>query len=73
MLWRVISRLRCGNSIGIVQAMGNLDDMAALGSALALALLTTPYGVFGANVTYFPVSAKLKPKIPLSPCKGYVY
>ena len=51
-----------GTVLGIVQAMGNLDDMAALGSALALALLTTLYGVFGANVFILPVSAKLKTK-----------
>lgn len=51
-----------GTVLGIVQAMGNLDDMAALGSALALALLTTLYGVFFANVFVLPVSAKLKTK-----------
>jgi len=51
-----------GTVLGIVQAMGNLDDMAALGSALALALLTTLYGVFFSNVFVLPVSAKLKSK-----------
>lgn len=51
-----------GTVLGIVQAMGNLDDMAALGTALALALLTTLYGVFFANVFVLPVSAKLKTK-----------
>jgi chemotaxis protein MotA len=51
-----------GTVLGIVQAMGNLDDMAALGTALAIALLTTLYGVFFANVFVLPVSAKLKTK-----------
>ncbi|PKL76293.1 MAG: hypothetical protein CVV27_11015 [Candidatus Melainabacteria bacterium HGW-Melainabacteria-1] len=51
-----------GTVLGIVQAMGNLDDMAALGTALAIALMTTLYGVFFANVLILPVSAKLKSK-----------
>jgi len=51
-----------GTVLGIFQAMANLDDMAALGNALALALLTTLYGVFFANVFVLPVSAKLKTK-----------
>ncbi|MGV3525626.1 MAG: motility protein A [Candidatus Sericytochromatia bacterium] len=51
-----------GTVLGIVQAMGNLDDMAALGTALAIALLTTLYGVFFSNVFFLPVSAKLKSK-----------
>lgn len=51
-----------GTVLGIVQAMGNLDDMAALGTALAIALLTTLYGVFFSNVFFLPVSAKLKTK-----------
>lgn len=51
-----------GTVLGIVQAMGNLDDMGALGTALAIALLTTLYGVFGANVLILPVNGKLKAK-----------
>lgn len=51
-----------GTVLGIVQAMGNLDDMTALGTALALALLTTLYGVFFANVFILPINAKLKSK-----------
>lgn len=51
-----------GTVLGIVQAMGNLDDMGALGTALAIALLTTLYGVFGANVLILPVNGKLKSK-----------
>lgn len=51
-----------GTVLGIVQAMGNIDDVGALGTALAIALLTTLYGVFGANVLILPISSTLKKK-----------
>lgn len=51
-----------GTVLGIVQAMGNIDDVGALGTALAIALMTTLYGVFGSNVVVLPISSKLKNK-----------
>lgn len=51
-----------GTVLGIVQAMKNIDDVSALGQALALALMTTLYGVFMANAIFLPVSGQLKNK-----------
>ena len=38
----------------------NMDDPAAIGPGMAIALLTTMYGAIMANILFGPVSAKLK-------------
>lgn len=48
-----------GTVIGLINILGNLADPEALGTGMALALLTTLYGVFFANVLFGPVAAKL--------------
>ena len=49
-----------GTIIGLVNILGNLDSPDALGSGMALALLTTLYGVFIANVVFAPIANKLE-------------
>ncbi|WP_018691050.1 flagellar motor protein PomA [Algicola sagamiensis] len=48
-----------GTLIGLVAMLSNMDDPKAIGPAMAVALLTTLYGAFLANVIAIPVSNKL--------------
>lgn len=48
-----------GTLIGLIQMLGNLDDPNALGPGMAVALITTMYGSFIANVMAIPMSKKL--------------
>jgi chemotaxis protein MotA len=49
-----------GTSVGLVQMLQNLDDPAAIGPAMAIALITTFYGAIVANLIGLPVAGKLK-------------
>lgn len=49
-----------GTLIGLVAMLANMDDPKAIGPAMAVALLTTLYGAFMANVLCLPIVAKLK-------------
>ncbi|MYM53732.1 motility protein A [Thalassovita mangrovi] len=49
-----------GTLIGLVQMLGNMEDPKAIGPAMAVALLTTLYGAFIANVIFGPILAKLE-------------
>ncbi|MCH2076593.1 MAG: MotA/TolQ/ExbB proton channel family protein [Rhodobacteraceae bacterium] len=49
-----------GTLIGLVQMLGNMDDPKAIGPAMAVALLTTLYGAFLANVIFGPLLSKLE-------------
>ena len=49
-----------GTLIGLVQMLGNMSDPKAIGPAMAVALLTTLYGAFLANVLFGPILAKLE-------------
>jgi len=49
-----------GTVIGLIGMLGNLEDRAALGPNMALALITTLYGAFIANFFAIPMSGKLK-------------
>ena len=48
-----------GTLIGLVQMLANLSDPAAVGPAMAVALLTTLYGTMFANMLFNPIAAKL--------------
>jgi chemotaxis protein MotA len=48
-----------GTLIGLVIMLGNLSDQAAIGPAMAIALLTTFYGAIIANVFANPFKTKL--------------
>lgn len=49
-----------GTLIGLVQMLGRLSDPAAIGPALAVALLTTLYGAVIATMVLAPLAAKLE-------------
>lgn len=49
-----------GTLIGMVRMLGSIDDPAAIGPAMAVALLTTLYGALLANVLAAPIAAKLR-------------
>lgn len=48
-----------GTLIGLVKMLANMEDAAAIGPAMAVALLTTLYGSVIANLLFSPVSNKL--------------
>ncbi|MFH1570564.1 MAG: motility protein A [Gemmatimonadota bacterium] len=49
-----------GTLIGLVIMLKNMDDPAAIGPGMAIALLTTLYGAIMANILLNPIAQKLK-------------
>ena len=49
-----------GTLIGLGQMLQNMSDPAAIGPAMAVALLTTFYGAVLANILFIPMAGKLK-------------
>jgi len=49
-----------GTLIGLVQMLQNLTEPAAIGPAMAVALLTTFYGAVMANLVFIPIAKKLE-------------
>ncbi|MEE2774736.1 MAG: MotA/TolQ/ExbB proton channel family protein [Pseudomonadota bacterium] len=49
-----------GTLVGLVAMLGNMADPKAIGPAMAVALLTTLYGAFIANVVFTPMLVKLE-------------
>ena len=49
-----------GTLIGLVLMLGNMADPKAIGPAMAVALLTTLYGAFIANILFAPMVTKLE-------------
>lgn len=52
-----------GTLIGLVAMLSNMDDPKAIGPAMAVALLTTLYGAFLANVIALPLAGKLQIRV----------
>jgi len=48
-----------GTLIGVVQVLRNLSDPGSMGSAMAIAITTTFYGIFAANFLFLPTAIKL--------------
>lgn len=48
-----------GTLIGLVLMLGDMDDPKAIGPSMSVALLTTLYGSFMANVLFLPMADKL--------------
>ncbi len=48
-----------GTLIGLVQMLRNLDSPESIGGGMAVALLTTFYGAFSANLIFIPLAGKL--------------
>jgi chemotaxis protein MotA len=51
-----------GTLVGLVQMLNNLDDPSSIGPAMAIALLTTLYGAFIAQLIALPLADKLQLK-----------
>ncbi|SDR31969.1 MotA/TolQ/ExbB proton channel family protein [Pseudovibrio sp. Tun.PSC04-5.I4] len=51
-----------GTLVGLVQMLATMDDPSTIGPSMAIALLTTLYGSFIANVVCIPVADKLDSK-----------
>lgn len=49
-----------GTLVGLVQMLRGMQDPAQIGPGLAIALLTTLYGVLLANLLFLPVAGKLR-------------
>ncbi len=51
-----------GTLVGLVQMLNNMSDPASIGPAMAVALLTTFYGAFIAQLVALPLAEKLQQK-----------
>ncbi len=51
-----------GTLVGLVQMLATMDDPTKIGPAMAVALLTTLYGVLLANLVALPIADKLEAK-----------
>lgn len=49
-----------GTLVGLVAMLSNMDDPKSIGPSMAVALLTTLYGAFLANVIAIPIETKLR-------------
>ncbi|MCG8607770.1 motility protein A [bacterium] len=49
-----------GTLIGLIKMLQNLEDPAAIGPGMAMAMVTTFYGAFFANLFFLPMAGKLK-------------
>lgn len=49
-----------GTLIGLIQMLGRLDDPSRIGAGMAVAMVTTFYGAFVANMVYLPLAGKLE-------------
>ena len=52
-----------GTLVGLVQMLSQMDDPSSIGKAMAVALLTTLYGVLIAHLVALPIAEKLMAKI----------
>lgn len=48
-----------GTLMGLIIMLGNMDDPAAIGPGMAVALITTLYGAFVSNLIFLPFADKL--------------
>jgi chemotaxis protein MotA len=48
-----------GTILGLINVLNSMEDPALIGKGMALALLTTLYGILLANFLFFPLSKKL--------------
>ncbi|MFP4432117.1 MAG: motility protein A [Spirochaetaceae bacterium] len=49
-----------GTLAGLIAMLANLEDSSAIGSGMALALITTMYGAIFANLVLIPIKSKLE-------------
>jgi len=48
-----------GTLIGLISMLKTLDDPSSIGAGMAIALITTFYGAFFANLVFLPIAGKL--------------
>lgn len=48
-----------GTLIGVVQVLRNIQNPAAMGSSMAIAMTASFYGIFSANFIFLPIASKL--------------
>src|SRR5205807_2789098 len=49
-----------GTLIGLIQMLNSLDDPTKIGAGMAVAMVTTFYGAFVANLVFLPLAGKLE-------------
>ncbi|NOZ74610.1 MAG: motility protein A [FCB group bacterium] len=49
-----------GTLIGLIAMLRNLNDPSSIGNGMAVALITTFYGTFLANLVFLPIAGKLR-------------
>ena len=49
-----------GTLIGLIQMLNKLDDPSQIGAGMAVAMVTTFYGAFVANMVFLPLAGKLE-------------
>ena len=49
-----------GTLVGLINVLRNMDDPSSIGPSMAVALITTLYGSFLANLICLPIAGKLK-------------
>lgn len=62
-----------GTLVGLVQMLGNLEDPATIGPAMAVALLTTFYGAVLAHMVFLPVANKLERNSDIEAMVNQIY
>jgi chemotaxis protein MotA len=62
-----------GTLDGLVQMLGNLENPAAIGPAMAVALLTTFYGAVLANMFFMPIANKLERNASIEATVNQIY
>ncbi len=61
-----------GTLVGLVIMLGNLNDPAALGPALSVALITTLYGVLFARLIFLPAATKVEQREQIVRFRNYL-
>ena len=56
-----------GTLIGLIQMLQNLNDPAAIGPAMAVAMITTFWGALLANLVFLPMAGKAQTRSPRAP------
>lgn len=62
-----------GTLVGLIQMLGNLQDPATIGPAMAVALLTTFYGAVLANMFFMPIANKLERNSTIEATVNQIY
>lgn len=59
-----------GTLVGLIQLLGNMEDITKLVSGMAVALITTLYGAIAANLIFLPLADKIS--LNTSKCVDYI-